>query len=84
MYQVILSRSADKFLSGLTGKDYSLVSAAVSSLAVNSYQSGCKKLKGSQRIFRIRAGNYRIIYQVEDYMLLVEIEEIGNRRDVYN
>ncbi|WP_374754599.1 type II toxin-antitoxin system RelE family toxin [Dyadobacter beijingensis] len=79
-----MSRSADKFLSGLTGKDYCLVSAAVSSLQDDPYQPGCRKLKGRQRTFRIRAGNYRIIYEIDDCKLLVEIEEIGNRRDIYD
>lgn len=84
MYTVVLSRSADKFVSGLNGKDYNLVSSAISSLAINPYQPGHIKLKGSQRTFRIRAGDYRIIYQVQDYHLLVEVEGIGNRKDIYD
>ncbi|MCE7063084.1 type II toxin-antitoxin system RelE/ParE family toxin [Dyadobacter sp. CY343] len=84
MYSVILSRSAERFLNGLSGKDYNLVSAAVSSLLANPYQSGCKKLKGYKEMFRIRAGNYRILYQVDGEKLIVEIFEVGNRRNVYD
>ena len=84
MYKVILSRSAERFLNGLSGKDYSFVSAAVSSLAVNPYQPGCKKLKGYKEMFRIRAGNYRILYQINGDKLIIEVSEIGNRKDVYD
>jgi mRNA interferase RelE/StbE len=84
MYKVILSRSAEKFLNDLSRKDYSLVSAAVSSLAIDPYQSGCKKLKGYRDMFRVRAGNYRILYRIDGHNLIVEVSEIGNRKDVYD
>lgn len=84
MYKVILSRSAERFLNGLSGKDFNIVSAAVSSLAENPYQPGCKKLKGYKEMFRIRAGNYRILYQIAGHNLIIEVAEIGNRRDVYD
>lgn len=71
-------------MSGLTGRDYCLVSAAISSLVENPYQPGCKKLKGYHDRYRIRAGNYRIIYRILDAELVIDVVEIGNRKDVYD
>jgi len=45
--------------------------------------SGCRKLSGSDDIFRLRLGDYRIIYRVEDEKLVVLVIEIGHRRDIY-
>jgi mRNA interferase RelE/StbE len=84
MYKVFLSRRAERFLGSLSGKDYKLVESTVSSLAVDPYQPGCKKLKGQSDTFRVRSGNYRILYTVQDEILTVEIVDIGNRRDIYD
>ncbi|WP_342089163.1 type II toxin-antitoxin system RelE family toxin [Dyadobacter sp. OTU695] len=50
----------------------------------NPYQSGCKKLKGYQDRYRIRAGNYRIIYRILDAELAIDIVQTGNRKEVYD
>ena len=83
MYKVLLSRKAERFLANLSGKNYILVANAISSLAHDPYQTGCKKLKGYPDTFRIRAGNYRILYRIEGSELIVEVAEIGDRKDVY-
>jgi mRNA interferase RelE/StbE len=44
---------------------------------------GAKKLADSDKLYRIRSGNYRIVYQVEDEILLVLVVKIGDRKDVY-
>ena len=44
---------------------------------------GCKKLHDKEALYRIRAGNYRVIYQIRDSQLLVLVVKVGNRRDVY-
>ena len=84
MYTVILSYTAEKFLKGLSGRDYNLVSTAISSLSRDPYQPGTKKLKGYHGIFRIRAGNYRILYTVDGSNLIVKVDEIGHRKDIYD
>ncbi|MDR1144526.1 MAG: type II toxin-antitoxin system RelE/ParE family toxin [Verrucomicrobiales bacterium] len=56
--------------------------AAVNGLRVNPYPPGCKKMQGHPE-YRIRVGDYRVIYGVDGKRLVVEIVKIGNRRDVY-
>ncbi|WP_084439936.1 type II toxin-antitoxin system RelE family toxin [Dyadobacter alkalitolerans] len=43
-----------------------------------------KKLKGSENVFRARAGNYRILYEVNDGKLLIMVVAVGDRKDVYD
>jgi mRNA interferase RelE/StbE len=52
------------------------------SLADNPKPQGCKKLKGRDG-FRVRVGNYRIIYDVNDKILIVDVMDIGHRKDIY-
>ncbi len=52
-------------------------------LAENPFPPGAKKLHSEEPFFRIRAGDYRIIYSVEGRELLVIIVKIGHRKDVY-
>lgn len=63
--------------------DYNKVVAAVKALADDPRPHGYKKIKGRPG-YRIRAGDYRIIYQVKDNILTVFVLIIGNRRDVYD
>ena len=46
--------------------------------------SGVKKLSGSEFTYRIRKGNYRIIYEIHDETILIEVVKIGHRKDIYN
>ena len=55
---------------------------ALETLAENPRPSGCKKLKGRQG-YRIRIGDYWVLYEVEDDKLLVLVFAIGHRRDIY-
>ena len=52
-------------------------------LAENPYPAGAKKLQGEEPFYRIRVGDYRVIYQVEPKELLVVVVKIGHRREVY-
>jgi mRNA interferase RelE/StbE len=44
---------------------------------------GCVKLQGGDELYRVRVGDYRIIYQIQDTVLVVLVVQIGNRRDIY-
>ena len=52
-------------------------------LAENPYPAGGKKLQAEEPFYRIRVGDYRVIYQVEPQELLVVVVKIGHRREVY-
>ena len=81
-YQIKLKRQVIKTLSKLNEPHYTAIKNAIYDLADNSRPMGYINLK-DQDGFRIRVGNYRIIYDIYDNVLLVEIVEIGHRRDIY-
>jgi len=56
---------------------------AVEKLAKAPCPLGCKKLSGSENAYRIRIGEYRVIYTVDDVILIVAIERVRHRREVY-
>ncbi len=58
------------------------VLAAIRELAETPRPSGCKKLRGRPG-FRIRVGDYRVIYDIHDRIVTVEIIEVGHRKDIY-
>lgn len=81
-YVVRFTRQAIKELEKIHDPVYSRITAAISSLADNPRPSGCKKLKGRDG-YRIRVGNYRVIYEVFDTELLIDVIAIGHRKEVY-
>ncbi len=82
MYQVVIEKQVQKQLAKIAPPNYNKVVSALQNLANNPRPQGYKKLKGRQG-FRIRVGVYRIIYNINDNILIVFILAIGNRRDVY-
>lgn len=84
-YRISIRKQALKELEELPAKDSSKVSAAIDSLATNPRPTGCKKLKGEHEfIWRIRVGNYRVLYKIEDTIKVVEIGKIGHRKNIYD
>jgi mRNA interferase RelE/StbE len=59
------------------------IAARIEALRDAPFASGCKKLSGEPDPWRLRVGNYRVIYQVYGSMLLVLVLNIGHRREVY-
>lgn len=82
-YNVVLSKTAEKDLYKLPSQIISKIIPALQSLENNPRPSGCKKLKGFTNLWRIRVGNYRIIYAIDEVITLVDVREIGHRKDVY-
>ena len=82
MYQVVIEKQVQKQLSKISTRDYNNVVEAMKDLANNPRPHGYKKLKGRPG-YRIRIGDYRIIYNINDNILTVFVLAIGNRRDVY-
>lgn len=59
------------------------LSPHIDALADNPRPHGVVKLSGSSDIYRVRVGNYRIVYEIQDVVLVILVLKIGNRRDVY-
>jgi len=81
-YHVTLKKRAIKALEKINEPHYSNIKEAIYSLADNPRPSGCKKLKGRDG-YRIRVADYRIIYDVFDDFLLVDVIDLGHRKDFY-
>lgn len=82
MYGVIVEKSVLKQLQKISQSDYRKIKAALSHLANNPRPVGYSKLKNRSG-YRIRIGNYRIIYEINDNQLIVLIITIAHRKDVY-
>jgi len=81
-YTVLITRSAEKKLAKLPDNVATLLERAMLQLEKNPRPPGSKKLKG-RKAYRIRQGDYRIIYEVKDKVLTVIVITIGHRRDIY-
>jgi mRNA interferase RelE/StbE len=81
-YEVLIIRRAQKELANLPKADYERVRDALAALAENPRPAGCKKLVGREG-WRIRSGDYRTIYEIDDAQQKVIVLHIGHRRDVY-
>jgi mRNA interferase RelE/StbE len=81
-YNLEIKRSAAKELGQLPPKDRGRIVARIQLLAQDPRPQGAEKLSGQER-YRIRQGDYRILYEIEDDILRVMVVKIGHRRDVY-
>lgn len=83
MYSIELKPRASKFIEALPAKIQRQLFAHIDALASNPRPAGCKLLYADEKLYRIRSGNYRIIYQIRDKILLVVIVKIGDRKNIY-
>ncbi len=81
-YSLRIKRSAAKEIEALPPKDRRRVVTKIEALASNPRPSGCEKLSGEEK-YRLRQGDYRILYEIIDAALVVTVVKVGNRRDVY-
>ena len=81
-YEVSILRRARKALGTIHGPQYEKVKKAIIALGENPRPKGCKKLSGRNG-WRVRVGDYRIIYEIEDMKLIVLVVHLGHRREVY-
>ena len=83
-YRLIIKPSASKELQAITDKDTLLrLIERIKLLQVEPRPSGSEKLAGKLSLYRVRQGNYRVIYSVDDQSHVVDIIKVGHRRDVY-
>ena len=84
-YAVLLEKSAARFLLRLRdAKLKSRLDEAIESLAGDPRPSGCRKLAGTSDRYRVRVGDYRIVYRIDDGKVTVLVLLIGHRREVYD
>jgi mRNA interferase RelE/StbE len=81
-YRVEIKKSAAKEIEKLPRKDIQAVLHEINVLSKNPRPHGCKKLSADQK-YRVRCGNYRILYSIEDEILTVFIVKVRHRKDVY-
>jgi mRNA interferase RelE/StbE len=82
-YRVTLASSAEKELHRLPKKVISRIIPRLEQLESAPRPSGCKKLKGGENEWRIRVGDYRIVYVIDDTAKTVDVTRIAHRREVY-
>jgi mRNA interferase RelE/StbE len=82
-YRVEVKASAVKEIAALPKRDQRRVVSAIDALADDPRPHGVRKLAGSENVYRVRVGDYRIVYQVFDDVLIVHVVRVGHRRDVY-
>jgi mRNA interferase RelE/StbE len=83
VYAVLLEAAAERGLRRLDGVVFRRVVAALRILADNPRPAGCRKLTGSDRDWRVRVGDYRIIYEIDDRNREVRVMRIRHRREAY-
>jgi len=81
-YTVVLQKRVIEAMEKISEPDFSKLKAAMFSLSDNPRPNGYKKLKGRDG-YRIRVGNYRIIYEIFDNILLVDVINLGHRKEIY-
>ncbi|MCE5317306.1 MAG: type II toxin-antitoxin system RelE/ParE family toxin [Parachlamydia sp.] len=82
-YEVELSEAAKDFLRTVNKSDAKRIGKKIDNLAKNPRPNGVEKLSGEENIYRIRSGDYRVIYQIHDKILYVLVLKVGNRKEVY-
>jgi mRNA interferase RelE/StbE len=83
IYQIHLSPAAQRQLKKLSASVQRLIFKQLDSLKHNPRPNGIKKLVGMDNLYRVRVGDYRIIYMIEDKKLSLLIVKVGDRKDVY-
>lgn len=82
-YYVAVASSAEKELKKLSGQLIARIVPRLESLASNPRPPGCKKLRGGDGEWRIRVGDWRVVYTIDDAELQVEVTRIRHRSEVY-
>ena len=82
-YRVELSNRAKRDVATLSPQVQTRILKALRTLEANPRPLGVEKLKGEDDAYRLRVGDYRILYEVHDEVLLVLVVKVGHRREVY-
>jgi mRNA interferase RelE/StbE len=82
-YEVRIAKRAAKSLVSLERRDQQRIRAAIELLAEDPRPPACVAMRGEHSVYRVRVGDYRIVYEVRDEVLLIQVVRIGHKREVY-
>ena len=82
-YRIQILPSAARDLARLPRRDRERITAKIDGLATDPHPPGSKKLQGQANRWRIRVGDYRVIYDIDAGVLVLTVVKVGHRRDVY-
>jgi mRNA interferase RelE/StbE len=82
-YRVVFARSARRELERLEGIIARRIISRVEALATDPRPPGCVKLQGSANLWRIRVGNYRVVYAIDENARVLDIRVVRHRSDAY-
>ncbi len=83
-YELLILPSAKREIEAIEPRaDRELIVRRIGALAPNPRPAGCEKPAGVEGHYRVRQGNYRVIYRVEDHRLVIVVVKVGHRREVY-
>lgn len=80
MYHIVIKKKAKKFIDKLPQNERKRIVTAIEKLPNGE---DIKKVKGYDELFRLRVGEYRVIYSVDNGKLIIYIVDVGNRGDIY-
>jgi len=81
-YSVLIKRAAARELEALPEKPHRQLAAKIQALAANPRPTGCERLSGAE-LYRIRQGDYRVVYDIQDAVLTVLVVRVGHRREAH-
>ena len=82
-YNIFISATAEKVLKKTPKKDRIKIVQLIQTLAISPVPQGARKLMGEQNVYRVRQGNYRVIYELKNKKLIILVLKIGHRKDIY-
>lgn len=82
-YSIQLTSKAQKSLKKLEKRILIKIASLIDSLQDSPRPNGVKKMKGHDNRYRVREGDYRVVYQIDDGQLLILIIDLGHRKDIY-
>jgi mRNA interferase RelE/StbE len=83
VYAVFLAASAERDLKRLDASSFRRIVERISGLAEDPRPPGCRKLFGGEREWRIRVGDFRVVYEVDDHASEVRVMRVHHRREAY-
>ena len=82
-YRIEVLPSARKALEAIARPDRHRIEAKIAALAATPRPPAVEKLSGAETLYRVRSGDYRIVYEIRDEVLVIVVVRIAHRRDVY-